>query len=412
MSSLQTVRGTRDLKGEELQRFQHIVSTSRDIANAYGLEEIETPIFEFTEVFKRTLGDTSDIVTKEMYTFEDRSGDLLTLRPEGTACIARSVISHQLFRDMPLKYFYQGPMFRHERPQKGRYRQFYQMGVEILGVSSPIADAECIAMGWQILQKLNLTDSATLELNSLGDRSSRQDYRDKLTAYFNQHKGQLSETSLTRLEKNPLRILDSKEPEDQELIANAPDMHECFNDTSKEFFATLKNYLTELEIPFTLNQKLVRGLDYYEHTVFEFTTNQLGSQNALLSGGRYDQLLKMMGGQETPGVGWGAGIDRLSLLIDYKKESPLTIGVIPLKEENTASAMQLLTQLRAQGFVTHLPYTGNLSKRFKKLTRAGCKYAIVVGGDEEEKGQVQIKNLETNEQSAVDKSTMTAFMTQ
>ena len=375
---LQPVRGTRDLYGPELKSMLHIVEQSRQVAEHYGFEDFETPIFESTDVFKRTLGDTSDIVTKEMYTFEDKGGDFLTLRPEGTAGIARAAISNGMLRETPLKFFYHGPMFRHERPQKGRYRQFYQMGVELLGVASPLADAEVIAMGWAMLKKLGLGENVTLELNTLGDTESRKAYRETLTLYFKSCQGSLSPDSIQRIDKNPLRILDSKAEQDQDLIAKAPKFSEHLNAESKEFFSQVREYLDALKIPYKINEKLVRGLDYYSHTVFEFTTTDLGAQNAVLSGGRYDGLIKMMGGAHTPGVGWAAGLDRLALLMKPVEKKNAVIGVVPFDDTAETPALVIAQKLRDLKIPTRMPYSGNLSKRFKKLDRENCLGAIVV----------------------------------
>lgn len=404
--ALQPIRGTRDLTGDELKTFLHIIATARNVANLYGFSEIETPIFESTEVFSRTLGDTSDIVTKEMYTFVDKSGDSLTLRPEGTAGVARSLISQSLFRDLPVKYFYQGPMFRHERPQKGRYRQFYQLGVELVGVASPVADAEVISMGWTLLEKLGVTEQVQLELNSIGDTASRNHYRQILKDYFQACFTQLSPESQQRIDKNPMRILDSKSEQDREWIQKAPQMQDSLNTESKEFYARLCELLTTLKIPFKQNQKLVRGLDYYCHTVFEFTTTALGAQNALLSGGRYDGLIEMMGGPATAGVGWGAGIDRLALLSALPKEASQMIGVVPLNPENETEAVRLLEDLRRHGISAQMPYSGNLSKRLKKLDRLPCAGVLIVGGDEEARKEVQFKNFKTGTSQPVLKSAL------
>lgn len=406
--SLQSVRGTRDLRGGELKSLLDIVSTSRQVSALYGFEEIETPIFEFTEVFSRTLGDASDIVTKEMYTFTDKSGDSLTLRPEGTAGVARSVISESLFRELPLKYFYQGAMFRHERPQKGRYRQFYQIGAELIGVASPVADAEVISLAWTIFKKLNLQDKVQLEINSIGDAESRKKYREILKAHFSKNISALSEESRQRLDRNPLRILDSKSEQDKPFIASAPQMIDAMNDTSRVFFEQLQSLLKKLEIPFVINDKLVRGLDYYCHTVFEFTTTALGAQNAVLSGGRYDGLIETMGGPATPAVGWGGGIDRLALLADKTFPPIPAVGVVPLNPENEPEALRIMEELRRADIPAQMPYTGNLSKRLKKLERFSCAAAIIVGGDEETKNQVQLKDLSQSQQKAVAKHELIA----
>ncbi len=408
--SLQPVRGTRDLVGDELQRFLHILQTARTISALYGFQEIETPIFESTEVYSRTLGDASDIVTKEMYTFTDKSGDSLTLRPEGTAGVARSLISQSLFRDLPVKYFYQGPMFRHERPQKGRYRQFYQIGTELIGVASPVADAEVISLGWNLLKTLGISSQIKLELNTIGDSESRNTYRQTLLEYLRKHTAQLSPESVARLEKNPLRVLDSKSEQDQPIIQNAPQMDDSLNATSRDFFAQLCKLLEKLQIPYTRNQRLVRGLDYYCHTVFEFTTTALGAQNAVLSGGRYDGLIETMGGPSTPGVGWGAGVDRLALLIAPLVSESSMIGVIPLGTEDETEAVYWLEELRKNQISAQMPYSGNLSKRLKKLDRLPCAGAVIVGGDEEKRGEVQFKNFKTGQAQAVSKNELISFL--
>lgn len=404
MASLQPVRGTRDLTGDELRTFLHIIQTSRHVAELYGFEEIETPIFESTDVFSRTLGDTSDIVTKEMYTFTDKSGDSLTLRPEGTAGVARSVISQSLFKDLPVKYFYQGPMFRHERPQKGRYRQFYQMGVELIGVPSAVADAEVISMAWTLFAKLNVQDKIQLELNTIGDTESRKNYRTLLQDYFRSCLQDLSDESKARIDKNPLRILDSKSEQDQPFILKAPKMEDSLNASSKEFFAKLCELLKIAGIPYKLNSRLVRGLDYYCHTVFEFTTTALGAQNAVLSGGRYDGLIETMGGPSTPGVGWGGGVDRLALLSALPPKQSTVIGIVPLQPENEIECVRLLEELRRNNIAAQMPYSGNLSKRLKKLDRVPCAGALIVGGDEEARGDVQLKNFKSGTSAAVSKT--------
>jgi histidyl-tRNA synthetase len=307
MAEIQAVRGTQDLLPEEQRRHRIVADTARRIAETYGFQEIATPIFEFTEVFSRPIGEATDIVSKEMYTFQDRSGDSLSLRPEGTAAVARAVLSNGLTQATPLKFFYAGPMFRHERPQKGRYRQFHQIGVELMGPAQPQADAEVIALGAHILNSLGVLGSCVLELNTLGDAASRNAYRAALVAYFTGYHDRLSEDSRDRLARNPLRILDSKDPGDKEIVAGAPGFDAYLNDESKAFFAAVRQRLDLLKIDYTLNPRLVRGLDYYSHTAFEFVTTALGSQGTVLGGGRYDGLMPMMGGPEMPAVGWAGG---------------------------------------------------------------------------------------------------------
>src|SRR5256885_9513629 len=291
-----------------------------------------TPIFEFPEVFPRPIGEHPDIVAKEMYTFIDRGGEEVTLRPENTAGVVRAVISNGLGQSVPLKFFYSGPMFRYERPQKGRFRQFHQIGVELIGVAQPQADIEVIALGQRILRMLGIADRVVLELNTLGDPESRAAYRDALVGYFSARISELSEDSRRRLERNPLRILDSKDPGDQRLAAEAPDFAEYLNDTSREFSARVRDELDMLGIAYRLNPRLVRGLDYYTHTAFEFVTTDLGAQGTVIGGGRYDGLVELMGGPAMPGVGWAAGIERLAMLIAEPPPAPRPVALVPLAE--------------------------------------------------------------------------------
>ena len=314
MPKLQPVRGTRDLIDDDARAHLHVVDTARATAARFGYGPIVTPSFEFTDVFQRTLGETSDIVTKEMYTFEDKGGDSLTLRPEGTAGIVRAVLSGGLQNELPLKWYYAGPMFRHERPQKGRLRQFHQIGVELIGVSEPIADVEVIALAAATLDALGVLSATTLELNTLGDNESRAAYRGALVAYLEGFRDRLSEDSQQRLDRNPLRILDSKNTNDKAIVADAPSFADHLTPAAQAFFDAVRSGLEDLGIAYQINPRLVRGLDYYCHTAFEFTTDQLGAQGTVLAGGRYDGLMEMMGGQPTPGVGWAAGIERLSML--------------------------------------------------------------------------------------------------
>jgi histidyl-tRNA synthetase len=319
---LQPVRGTHDLLPEDCRLHRHIEEAMIRVAKRFGFAEMATPIFEFTEVFKRTLGETSDVVNKEMYTFDDRGGTSITLRPEGTAAVARAFISNGLAQQVPFKVVYRGPMFRYERPQKGRQRQFHQFGAELIGVEKPQADIEVLAMASQIMAALGLQERVTLELNTLGDAESRANYRAALVAYFSAYKDKLSEDSRTRLENNPMRILDSKDAGDREIVANAPRLKDHLNAYSADFFQQVCAGLDALGIAYTLNDRLVRGLDYYCHTAFEFTTTELGAQSAVLSGGRYDNLIENMGGAKTAGIGWAAGLERLVLMLDQQRPQP------------------------------------------------------------------------------------------
>ncbi len=312
-----------------MRRFRRVVEVARAAAERYGYLEIATPIFEFSDVFKRTLGDTSDIVTKEMYTFTDKGGETLTLRPEGTAGIMRALISGGLRQHLPLKYFTYGPMFRYERPQAGRMRQFHQLDIELLGVAQPAGDVEVISCGAAILRDLGVLERTVLELNTLGDSESRTAYRQALVDYFTGHSSKLSQDSRDRLTRNPLRILDSKDEGDRALIKGAPVFGDFLNQASSEFFAGVQAGLDTLGIAYQLNPRLVRGLDYYCHTAFEFTTTELGAQGTVMAGGRYDGLAALMGGPATPGIGWAAGIERLSMMMAQDTSARRAIAVVP-----------------------------------------------------------------------------------
>jgi histidyl-tRNA synthetase len=399
--SLQSPRGTHDLLPELQAKHNLIGTTAREVAQRFGFFEMSTPIFEFSDVFKRTLGEASDIVNKEMYTFQDRNGEELTLRPEGTAGVARAFISEGLSQRAPLKLFYNGPMFRYERPQKGRQRQFHQCGVELLGAASPFADAECLATGYQFLKQLKVADLCTLEINSIGDDESRKKYLSALVQFLKAREDRLSPDSRRRLSTNPLRILDSKDPKDHELLQSAPLIRDFYNPTSKTFFETVCAALIDFEIPFTVNPFLVRGLDYYTHCVFEFKTTQLGAQDAVLSGGRYDQLIKLMGGPDTPGVGWAAGIERLAMLSPLEPVRSRPLALVPIHDSVERETFKLAYRLRELGHYCEVGFSGNLSKRMKKAAAMGCRAAILIGPDELARGEVMLKILDTSEQKAV-----------
>jgi histidyl-tRNA synthetase len=399
MAGLQPVRGTRDILPEERRAHRRVEETGRQIAERFGFEEIATPIFEFSDVFRRTLGDTSDVVTKEMYSFTDKGGDEVTLRPEGTAGVARMFISGGLAQNLPLKFFYQGPMFRYERPQKGRYRQFHQIGVELLGVDDPEGDIEVIALGALLLEALGLADSTTLELNTLGNTESRAAYRDVLVAYLSDHRNDLSEDSRARLDRNPLRILDSKNEGDRDIVAGAPEFGDSLDAESLAFFDAVKEGLSALGIGFTLNSRLVRGLDYYCHTAFEFTTQALGAQGTVLAGGRYDGLIGQMGGRATTGVGWAAGIERLALLAGEAPAAKRPVAIVPVSREQDSLATKLAYDLRRDGFVVELAFRGNMSKRLKRANGVNACAAVILGPDEVARGSVSIRNLDDGTQT-------------
>jgi len=401
VSQLQPIKGTHDLMFEDVRRHRHVEETAFDVARRYGYGEITTPVFEFTDVFKRTLGDTSDIVTKEMFTFETKGGDSVTLRPEGTAGVARAFISEGLAQQTPLKFFYRGPMFRYERPQKGRQRQFHQVGVELLGVPTPQADVEVIALGAHILKELNLTGTVTLEINSLGDTESRTAYRDWLVTYFSERKNALSADSVGRLERNPLRILDSKDPGDKEVVAGVEPFTKYLNTASKEFFQQVQDGLSALGIAFKVNPAIVRGLDYYSHTAFEFTTDALGAQGTVLAGGRYDGLIKQMGGPATPGVGWAAGVERLAMLLPEIAAAKRPIAVIPIGEGEQSAAQAITHALRQAGYTADLGYSGNMGKRMTRANKIKAVAAVILGSDEVRDGVATVRDLDSGEQVKV-----------
>ncbi|MEK6628238.1 MAG: histidine--tRNA ligase [Bdellovibrionota bacterium] len=400
MSKYQSVRGTRDLLPEIKQVFRHIDETAYKTARNYGFKEIETPIFEFSEVFHRSLGETSDAVSKETYTFTDRGGDSITLRPEGTAGVVRSFVSEGLAQHIPLKLYYYGPMFRYERPQKGRYRQFYQFGAETLGLESPLADVECLDLAWAIIKNLKLSERCTLEINTLGDMESRNAYRAALVGYLTPFKEQLSHDSKLRLEKNPMRILDSKDENDKKIVMDAPLMQNYLNQTSQKFFDDVLAGLTKLGIPYVINSKLVRGLDYYCHTVFEFTTTELGAQSAILSGGRYDGLVEILGGPKTSGVGWAAGVDRLAELcgpsLDTNPQPP--ISVVANGENALTEALKIASSLRNQNKYCEIFMSGNFKKKLEKANKLGTEKAILVFEQENGGFEYKLKNFKTGEE--------------
>lgn len=398
---LNRVKGTRDLIFDESRKFRHIEATASLIAQRYGFEEIETPILEPAGLFLRSLGDTSDIVSKEMYRFTDAGGDDLVLRPEGTAGVARAFMTEGLQQHLPLKLYYRGPMFRRERPQKGRYRQFYQFGVELLGVEKPQADIEVLSCGWRIIRALGIQGSVKLLINTLGDLESRAAYRERLTTYFSTRKSELSADSLARLEKNPLRILDSKDPDDRKLIAEAPELSESLTEPARVFFETVTAGLAKVGIPFEIDRNLVRGLDYYGHTVFEYVTDALGAQNAVLAGGRYDGLVKDLGGPATPGVGWAFGIDRMADLLPELPKRARPVAIVPMGEDAEQAAIEWAERLREAGLTVELGYSGNLAKRMKRADKLGAGAAIIMGSDELARGVVQIKDLATGAQREV-----------
>ncbi len=411
MTQFQPVRGTHDLLPDDYRRYAHVVSLARGVAERYGYAEMAPPIFEFTDVFARTMGETSDVVTKEMYSFDDRGGEGITLRPEFTAGIARGFISNGLYQQVPMKVFAHGPAFRYERPQKGRQRQFHQFDIEVIGSPEPGADIEVIAVGADILRALGVLDRTALELNTLGDRESRQAYRGVLVDYLSGHKDKLSEDSLNRLERNPMRILDSKNEGDKDVVKDAPLLKDHLNQVSTDFFARVREGLDTLGIPYAVNDHLVRGLDYYTHTAFEFVTTELGAQGAVLAGGRYDGLIETLGGKPTPGIGWAAGIERLSMMVQGVPNAARPIAVVPIGEAAEATALQLADRLRKDGFHVELGYGGSVKKRMKRANRVDAACAILMGEDELARNAATVRDLDSGEQKEVLLEDMISAMT-
>lgn len=401
MPALQPVRGTQDLLPDDARRHRHVRETARLLAALYGFDELSTPVFEFTEVFARPIGEHTDIVAKEMYSLKDRGGEDLSLRPEFTAGVVRAVLSNGLTQSAPLKFFSTGPVFRYERPQKGRFRQFHQINCELLGVVQPQADIELIALARRVLDALGIGERVTLELNTLGDLASRAAYRDALVAYFSARRSELSEDSQRRLDANPLRILDSKDAGDIRINADAPSFDAYLNEGSRDFFAQTRDGLDRLGIAYRLNPRLVRGLDYYTHTVFEFVTTDLGAQGTVIAGGRYDGLVKLMGGPEMPGVGWAGGIERLALMIAAPPPPRRPVAIVPVGAQGEALALAMAETLRGAGFPVDLGYSGNPSRRMRRADRVNARVALLIGDDEAARNVVTWRDLDSGEQAEV-----------
>jgi histidyl-tRNA synthetase len=401
MATPQPVRGTQSLLGEDADRLAAVVAAFDRVRRLYGFKRVEVPVLEPTEVFARTMGETTDVVSKEMYSFEDRSGDSVTMRPEFTAGIARAYLTEGWQQFAPLKVATHGPAFRYERPQKGRFRQFGQLDAEIIGSDEPQADVELLAFADQLLRELGIGGSAILKLNTLGDPETRAAWRDALHEHFSAHRSALSEESRARLGRNPLRILDSKAHGDWPVIDSAPVIDDFLTSEAADFFARVTAGLDAAGIRWERAPRLVRGLDYYRHTTFEFITDELGAQGTVLAGGRYDGLMEALGGAPTPAVGWAAGIERLAMLIDAPEPARPDAVLIPLGERAEEAAQRLLADLRRQGVAADMAYRGNMKKRLGRANAAGARFALIVGDDELDRGEVQLKNLQSGEQSGV-----------
>ena len=397
MAKIQTpqpVRGTQDMYGETEERFAHVVSTFERVRRLYGFKGLQLPVIEPTAVFARSLGEATDVVSKEMYTFKDRGGDSITLRPEFTAGIARAYLTNGWQQHAPMKVTAHGPLFRYERPQKGRYRQFHQIDAEIIGAAEPAADVELLVMADQLLHELGIKEGVTLELNTLGDAASRDAWRAALITYFNDHKDVLSEDSLSRLEKNPLRILDSKDPDDRGVAHAAPKIDEFLSSEAQDFFGAVTAGLDAAGVAWTRNAKLVRGLDYYRHTAFEFTTDRLGAQGTVLGGGRYDGLIENLGGPATPAVGWAAGIERLAMLIGDVAEPVFDIVIVVEDDQLIGRGIAAVTDMRRAGFKAELVASGSPRKRFDKAVKFGANAIATIASQD---GAVKVTLKAENE---------------
>jgi histidyl-tRNA synthetase len=393
------IRGTQDIFSEDERRFARVLDAFDRVRRLYCFGRVEIPVFEATQVFARSLGETTDVVSKEMYTFEDRGGDSITLRPEFTAGIARAYITNGWQQHAPLKLVASGAVFRYERPQKGRFRQFHQIDAEVIGAAEPAADIELLTLADQLLHELGIADGVTLQLNTLGDAETRDSWRDALVAHFEKHRGDLSEDSLVRLDKNPLRILDSKDPRDRPIADAAPDIDAHLTSEAGAFFETVTRGLDAAGVAWTRNSRLVRGLDYYRHTAFEFVTDRLGAQGTVLAGGRYDGLIGSLGGPETPGVGWAAGVERLAMLLEEPRQETPEFVVVPIGEAAMAYCAGLVTDLRRRDLYCDMAFRGNLKKRMQRADAAGANYVIVVGDDEIARGEITVRSLRSGQQA-------------
>jgi len=418
---IQAIRGMNDILPAQSPVWQYLEGTVKDLLAGYGYDEIRMPIVEQTALFKRSIGEVTDIVEKEMYTFEDRNGDSLTLRPEGTASCVRACEEHGLLYNQTQRLWYTGPMFRHERPQKGRYRQFYQIGVETFGIPTADIDAELILMTARLWAQLGLSDAVTLQLNTLGSNEARARYRDALVDYLSARKDQLDEDSQRRLETNPLRVLDSKDPATQALLSDAPELHDDLDDESREDFAMLRSILDAAGVKYEINQRLVRGLDYYCKTVFEWVTDKLGSQGTVCAGGRYDGLVEQLGGKATPAVGFAMGVERLILLLETLEVIPAEVMqtvdfyVCGMGDGAAQASLLLSDKIRAEQpwlrVQTHCG-GGSFKSQMKKADKSGALYALLLGENEIEAGQVTVKDLRGGtEQQTIDQATLVQWLT-
>ena len=395
---LRPVRGTHDLYGNNIKKYNNIFQTVSELAKLFSFSEIQTPIFEFSNLFLKPLGEQSDVVLKEMYTFKDRNDELLTLRPEYTTPMIRSALTNNLMDDLPLKVYGIGPMFRRERPQKGRYRQFNQINFEVFGSNNFMVDLELIILAYEILKKLLPSKNLILNLNSLGTSQNLIDYKDKLKKFFNDNKSKLSQESYEKINSNPLRILDSKQETDIALSNKAPSINEFLSIETKNHFEELKRGLEYHNIKYTENHKLVRGLDYYCSTVFEFKTNNLGSQDTILGGGRYDGLIKTLGGPDIPGIGWAAGIERISMLMNNIKDNSKILHIAINDEKFKNHLLKLIKNLKENNIKFYWNYKYNLKKSLQKANREKITNIIIIGENEYNNDFYTLKKLDKGNQ--------------
>ena len=407
---IQSVRGTHDLYAQQLEKFKFIIEIVNTYAHIYDFNEIITPIFEFTELFLKPLGEHSDVVLKEMYTFDDRNDSSLTLRPEYTTPIIRAAISNNLLERLPTKLYGIGPMFRRERPQKGRFRQFNQINFEILGTNDMAADAELILLADDILKKIFLNKKIKLEINSLGDKDTLKKFKNNLSVYFKKYKSKLSLDAQNRIESNPLRILDSKNKNDNEICQEAPKILDFYSKEAKNKFEEIKNLLSNYSIEFEVNPNLVRGLDYYCHTVFEFKSNELGSQDTLIGGGRYDGLTKILGGPDIPGVGWAGGVERIMMLIEEDIKVQQKTHLIVMKEDFRSYGLNILNKLRKNNVPIFFDYKYNLKKSLSYASNVNARYAIIIGEEEVKNHSYTIKDLKKNTQKTILFDSLISFL--
>ena len=398
---VQPVRGTHDIYGQDLLKYKRLEAIVNKYANIYDFSEIITPIIESTDLFKKPLGEQSDVVLKEMYTFNDRNNSLLTLRPEYTTPMIRAAISNNLLEKIPQKLFGIGPMFRRERPQKGRYRQFNQINFEILGINDIAADVDIILLADDLLKNFFPDKKIDLQINSLGDQNTLKIFKENLSLYFQKYTNDLSEESQNKIHANPLRILDSKNIKDIKINKSAPKIFDYFSEEASDRFDNFKKLLSDTNISYEINPRLVRGLDYYCHTVFEFKTNDLGSQDTLIGGGRYDGLAKILGGPDIPGVGWAGGVERIIMLMKDINKNENKIHLILLHPSFKSYGFQLLNQLRKNNIAVYFDYKYDLKKSLSKANKLNSEFAIIIGEEEVEKNQYTIKYLHKNIQEVL-----------